>query len=74
MQWDTAGQERFRAITMAYYRACQAILVVSRHSVSENAALWKCNQTFVGGLLQVYSIANRESFASLVDHVNETQR
>ncbi len=28
MIWDTAGQERFRAITKAYYRNSQAIIVV----------------------------------------------
>ena len=26
--WDTAGQERYRAITAAYYRGAQAILIV----------------------------------------------
>ena len=38
MLWDTAGQEEFDALTKAYYRGAQVIVVIAIAII--NKALW----------------------------------
>lgn len=41
--WDTAGQERFRTLTGAYYRGCDAVVLVydvNRRESMDNLKVW----------------------------------